>query len=199
MLIVFGGLPGFGKTMLARSLSISIQAVYLRINTIEQAIRIAIGPSTNMGELGYRVAYEVAKDNLRSGLTVITDSVNRLRITRDSWRAVGRDVGINVLEIEVACSDIAEHQQRVESSVSDIAGMKMPTWEEVLARKYDAWQGDRIIVDTAGRSADESLKELITRLEPWPQTRWPPAPAEKLQPTCARYPERTIGDSSGGW
>lgn len=171
MLIVFGGLPGSGKTTLARSLSISIQAVYLRIDTIEQAIRIAMGPSTHVGELGYRVAYEVAKDNLRSGLTIIADSVNPLRITRDSWRAVGRDVGTNVLEIEVVCSDIAEHRQRVESRVSDIAGMKMPTWEEVLAREYDEWQRDRIIVDTAGRSADENLKALITRLEPWLQTR----------------------------
>jgi predicted kinase len=171
MLIVFGGLPGSGKTTLARSLSISIQAVYLRIDTIEQASRIAMGPSTDVGALGYQVAYEVAKDNLRSGLTVIADSVNPLRVTRDSWRAVGLDVGTHVLEIEVVCSDAAEHRHRVESRVSDIAGLKMPTWEEVLAREYDAWQVDRIIVDTAGRSVDESLKALITRLEPWLQNR----------------------------
>ena len=57
---------------------------------------------------------------------------------------------------------LAEHRRRVETRVSDIAGMKVPTWEEVLAREYDAWQGDRIIVDTAGRSTDESLKALIT-------------------------------------
>jgi len=107
----------------------------LRIDTVEQAIRIAIGSSTDIGELGYRVAYEVAKDNLRSGLTVVADSVNPLQITRDSWRAVGRDVGTNVVEIDVACSDVSEHRRRVESRVSDIAGMKVPTWEEVLRRR----------------------------------------------------------------
>src|SRR5580658_6495018 len=120
MLIIFGGLPGSGNTTLARSLAVAIHAVYLRIDTIEQSIRIAMGPSTDVGELGYRVAYEVAKDNLRFGLTVIADSVNPLQITRDSWRAVGRDLDTNVLEIEVVCSDVAEHRQRVESRVADI-------------------------------------------------------------------------------
>jgi predicted kinase len=171
MLIAFGGLPGTGKTTLARQLALTIGAVYLRIDTIEQAIRIAIASSADVGELGYRVAYEISKDNLKCGLTVIADSVNPLQITRDAWRAVGKETSTDVVEIEVVCSDAREHRRRVESRVSDIAAMEVPTWEEVLSREYDGWQTDRIIVDTAGRSADESLKELTTRLEPWLQSR----------------------------
>lgn len=37
MLIVIGGLPGTGKTTLARLLASRIGAVHLRIDTIEQA------------------------------------------------------------------------------------------------------------------------------------------------------------------
>ena len=39
MLYIFGGLPGSGKTELARYLASHIDAVYLRIDTIEQQLR----------------------------------------------------------------------------------------------------------------------------------------------------------------
>ncbi len=39
MLIVFSGLPGTGKTTIANDLAATTGAVYLRIDTIEQAIR----------------------------------------------------------------------------------------------------------------------------------------------------------------
>ena len=39
MLYIFGGLPGAGKSALSRSLARARQAVYLRIDTIEQAMR----------------------------------------------------------------------------------------------------------------------------------------------------------------
>jgi len=43
MLIVFAGLPGTGKTTLARALSQAVQASCLRIDTIEQALRNTCG------------------------------------------------------------------------------------------------------------------------------------------------------------
>ena len=39
MLVVFGGLPGTGKTTLARQVADRLGATYLRIDTIEQALR----------------------------------------------------------------------------------------------------------------------------------------------------------------
>jgi len=82
MLIVFGGLPGVGKTAIARELARRIAAVYLRIDSIEQAIRASGVASQTMNDAGYRVAYAVAEDNLRTGRTVVADSVNPLTLTR---------------------------------------------------------------------------------------------------------------------
>lgn len=54
MLIVLSGLAGAGKTPVARGLARELAAVYLRMDSIEQAIRIPDRPV--VGE-GYDVAY----------------------------------------------------------------------------------------------------------------------------------------------
>lgn len=76
MLIIFSGLPGSGKSTIARALARRLRAVYLRIDTIEQAIRAAEQGDNEMGPAGYFVAYGLARENLALGSIVITDSVN---------------------------------------------------------------------------------------------------------------------------
>ena len=76
MLIVFGGLPGTGKTTIARELARQLGAVHLRIDSIEQALRDDRTARHSLDDAGYRVAYMVAADNLSIGRIVIADSVN---------------------------------------------------------------------------------------------------------------------------
>lgn len=109
MLIVLGGLPGTGKTSIARELGRQIGAVHLRIDTIEQVLRNSGMVGRVMDDTGYQVAYAVAEDNLCVGRTVIADSVNPLAITRNAWMEVARRVGVKALEIEIICSDANEH------------------------------------------------------------------------------------------
>ena len=90
LLIVIGGLPGTGKTSLARGLARALDAVHLRIDTIEQALRSATMGSDAFGTAGYVVGYGVAADNLRLGRTVVADAVNPLTSTRAAWREVAR-------------------------------------------------------------------------------------------------------------
>jgi predicted kinase len=160
MLIIFGGLPGSGKTTIARELARQIGAVYVRIDSIEQAIRDSGAPSHAINDAGYRVGYAVAEDNLRIGRTVIADSVNPLALTRDAWVAVASRAQVNALEIEVTCSDATEHRQRVETRVNDIAGLPPPTWQEVVSRDYEPWNRERLVIDTAGQSVDQNVRML---------------------------------------
>ncbi|MCU1772850.1 AAA family ATPase [Pseudomonas sp. 13B_3.2_Bac1] len=74
MLIVFSGLPGTGKTTIARSLATRLDATYLSIDTIEQAIRNAGVLADDVGTSGYRVANELAVNNLRPGHSVVVQS-----------------------------------------------------------------------------------------------------------------------------
>jgi len=56
LLIVFGGLPGTGKTTLAKAVAKRYAAVYLRIDTIEMAIRTTEVLREDTGPAGYVVA-----------------------------------------------------------------------------------------------------------------------------------------------
>lgn len=164
MLIIFAGLPATGKTAIALELARRLGAVYLRIDSIEQAIRASRtengAPAPPVYDEGYRAAYALAEDNLRLGLTVVADSVNPLQITRDAWLAVARRANTPALEVEIICSDAAEHQRRVDSRVTDVPGLKLPAWQDVQAREYHPWARDRVRIDTAKLTVEESVTKL---------------------------------------
>lgn len=157
MLIALGGLPGVGKSTLAKALARRIGAVHLRIDTIEQALRNA-GQNVS-GPEGYLVARDLAADHLCSGHDVIVDSVNPVRTTRDYWRETAARMGVELVEIEVVCSAQRQHLRRVESRSPDIPGLVLPTWQQVLDRHYEPWTTAQV-VDTAGRSLEDSLSQV---------------------------------------
>jgi predicted kinase len=159
-LIVIGGLPGTGKTSLAIGLARVLDAVHVRIDTIEQALRSAMTGDGAVGTTGYVVAHGIAADNLRLGRIVVADCVNPFTSTREAWRAVARSAGVAVVEVEVVCSDVTEHRRRVEARNSDIAGLKLPTWADVARRQYEPWDGEPIVIDTAQRSVAGCIMAL---------------------------------------
>jgi predicted kinase len=165
MLYIFGGLPGTGKSTLSAALAQRCHAVYLRIDTIEQALRDC-GFAVD-GPAGYVVGYQFAKDNLRLGRSVVADSVNPLEITRKAWRDVAMQANAPFVEIEVLCSHREEHRARIESRKADIAGFPLPRWTDVLQRQYEPWSTERIVLDSAGESPDESMMRLFRAVDDW--------------------------------
>jgi predicted kinase len=137
-----------------------IGATYLRIDTIEQAIRDPTTVRQPITDEGYRVRYAVAEDNLRLGRTVISDSVNPIQLSRDAWIGVAHRAHTGAAEVEVLCTDPRLHRQRIETRSADISGLRPLTWEEVISREYEPWERKHIVIDTAGRSVAESVEEL---------------------------------------
>ena len=164
MLIVFSGLPGVGKTVIARELARQIGAVYLRIDSMEQVLRDLGTIRQSLDDAGYRVGYAVAEDNLRLGRRVVADCVNPLKLTRDAWVHVAKQAGVAVVEVEITCSDLAEHRHRVETRASDVPGLRLPTWDDVVSREYHPWDREHVVIDTAGCTAEQCVRSIPARL-----------------------------------
>src|SRR4029453_16155077 len=109
MLIAFAGLPGVGKSEVARGLARAIGAMYVRIDSIEDAIRESGVTVVSIDDAGYRVAYAVAEDNLAMGRVVVADSVNPWPLSRDAWLAAARRANVAAVEIEMVGSAPGEH------------------------------------------------------------------------------------------
>ena len=161
MLVVIGGLPATGKTTLARLLAAQTGAVHVRVDTIEQALVRSGLARHPVGPAGYVVGYALAEEQLRQGLSVIAESVNPMAVTRDAWRDAAVGAGVRWAEVEVVCSDPAEHRRRVAARSVDIPGLPLPDWAEVTGREYEPWDRERIVVDTAGATPEEALAALV--------------------------------------
>lgn len=161
MLVVFGGLPGTGKTTIARQVAERLGATYLRIDTIEQALREALGLADDVGPAGYVVARALSEINLKLGNIVVADCVNPLPVTRVPWRDAAAGAGRPIVEVEIICSDPAEHRRRVESRDVDVPGLVAPTWAEIAARDYEPWSEPRIVIDSAHLSAADAASAII--------------------------------------
>ncbi len=171
-LYILSGRPGSGKTTLSQMLARRVGAAHLRIDTIEQALRDLCAVDVQ-GE-GYRLAYRVAADILNAGVSVVADACNPIALTRREWAQVATDAGVTYVNIEVVCADAQEHRERVATRTSTIQGLRLPTWAEVVQQDYHAWTAERLLIDTAHRSPETCIEELLAKLPRSHQHATPP-------------------------
>lgn len=148
---------------MARALAREISAVYIRVDSIEVALKnssLQIHPAE---DAGYLAAVAVTKDNLVHGLNVVADTVNPVELTR-KWAEAVRACNARLLNVEIVCSDRAEHKRRVEMRRSDIVGLDLPDWKRVQSRDYEDWTGNRVALDTSKLSVNDCVKRIIEAL-----------------------------------
>lgn len=156
-LLVFGGLPGTGKTTISRELATRLNATYLRVDAIEQALRQG---GLAVGSMGYAIANAIAAENLKLHRTVVADCVNPVLASRIGWRQTAAETSARIIKIELVCSDLAIHQRRAEDRVADIWGHELPSWEEIVNHDYESWDREHFVLDTAGASLDHLVEQL---------------------------------------
>lgn len=162
MLYILGGLPATGKTALSIFLAVTFGAMHVRIDTIEQALKDK--GFNDLNDEGYQIAFGLALENLKNGISVVADSTNPVKESREAWLKVARLAQIPYVEIEIVCSDKREHRERVETRETDIPNLTLPDWKSVTQREYQVWCSPSIVLDTAGKTLEQSQQELLQRI-----------------------------------
>ncbi|MGY1751435.1 AAA family ATPase [Modestobacter sp. SYSU DS0511] len=152
MLVVVGGLPGVGKTTVARSVAAALPAAHLRIDAFELALvrqELVAGPD-DVGAHGYALALAAADTCLTAGTAVVVDAVFDVAAARRPFRELAARHGAPVHWLRLICTDRAEHRRRIEARTADLPGHTVPTWAQVQDRRIDQWHERHTVVDTAG-------------------------------------------------
>ena len=151
MLILLSGLPGVGKSSLARAFCGGGRAVHLRVDAIEAAVSASALRPASAEDAGYRVAAAQAEEMAAGGHVVVGDAVNEDPAGREIW-------GPAALVVEVVCSDRAAHEARVRARHAQAAGT--PGWEAVRARHWEPWGRPVLRLDTAHATPEALAEEL---------------------------------------
>jgi len=74
---------------------------------------------------------------------------------------VGQRAESVVVDVEVICSDKTLHRHRIEARAS---GTRGSNWLEIINREFEAVDHATIVVDTAGKTVEQSLMALQAAL-----------------------------------
>lgn len=138
-LIILAGLPGTGKTTLARKLSMKLNYFHLRVDCIEAPFS-ANNPKAGENGEGYEALINLAYENLALGHNVIIDTVNPLHISRSMFNRLAERVNSATIQFELKTKNYELHKNRVENRKSDVDGLRVPTWKDVVERAYEEWK-----------------------------------------------------------
>lgn len=177
LLIVFAGLPGTGKSTLARTVARELRAVYLDKDTIKDCaiavareLKIAPGPDL-AGPLSYELLVAVARDNLTLGLSVVLDSPAGFRQFREKVGALAKARTASLMIIECICTDEALLRQRVEGRGREAPPYRARDWADYQSNRtrFEGLTERRLVVDTAELPAT-NLRKVLAYIG------WPPSP-----------------------
>ncbi len=163
MIVAIGGLPGVGKTTVARELARRLGMAHVRIDALESALVTAelVPSAAEVGPAGYVLALAVADTCLAAGADVVVDAVFPVAVSRQAWTELAERRGVPIRWVRLVCSDPAEHRRRVESRVPDLPAAGNPDWAAVTGRETDDWAEPHAVVDTADGDPVARIEALL--------------------------------------
>jgi predicted kinase len=143
------GLPGVGKSSIARGLAAELGVCLFELDRIEAPLLERISGDT-LGWGGYEILTSLADDHLALGHGVILDCVSWVRPLRARWAKLADAHAAAFRPIEVVCSDEALHRARLVQRHRGSRGLGDIGWERVEQARglYEAWDTPRLALDS---------------------------------------------------
>ena len=172
-LIVFAGMPGTGKSSLARAVARDRRAAYLDKDTVKDAV-VNLADQMKLedgyrlaGPLSYELLVGLARDNLTVGLSVVVDSPAAYQLFREKVKALAKTVKAELKLIECICTDETLLRKHIEDRLHDLPAYRTHDWETYQQdrARFERITEPRLIVDTA-ESLFVNLRKVQNYLGP---------------------------------
>jgi predicted kinase len=150
MLVVFSGLPGTGKTVLAEFTGQTCQLPVFSVAWVIGALSpLDMLDRENRGPIAYAVLTMLARRQFDLGQSAVLDGMCGQESVREEWHRLAERYGALFLPVECVCSDAQLHRHRIEARHDNIPGWPDPGWEHVeeMRGRYETWSSPRLVID----------------------------------------------------
>jgi predicted kinase len=160
-LILFSGLPGTGKSSLARQVASKFSFPLFNKDYFESILynnKFTEGKSVH----GYHLLLETAELQLSLGLSLVLDAVFPRVGFRERVRDMAKQFGAKLYIIHTYCSDEKVHQKRLINRVSQVPWTAV-NWERVqeIRSFYTIWQENEILSLDAINPLQDNLQCVL--------------------------------------
>lgn len=167
VLVVVSGLPGTGKTAVARAVARRLGAAHLSVDPVEDALLGAgLPPDRTTGIAAYEAVRAAAESTLEASTDVVVDAVNDSEPARATWQRAADRAGARLTHVLLTVTDRDEHRRRLADRSRGLTHVPEPTWEQVEARAaaFERWAGEHEVVAADG-PLDDVVEAVLRRLE----------------------------------
>lgn len=159
-LVIFSGLPGVGKTMLAEKLARKLRWPLLKIDDVIGAV--PENPGIEFWDSKVDILLDLVNTQLSLGLDVIVDSVF-MNMDRQHAQKLAQKYQARFLPIYVFISDDKIWQERVTKRFSELNDKDVATWENIQHQREhfaEWWTGTALFIDSLD-SIDKNFDRIL--------------------------------------
>lgn len=161
-LILFSGLPGSGKTTLARLVAQRLKIPVFGKDRIQSALRMH-DLTDRASPHGYLIMLDQADEQLSLGISVVLEAVFPLQQFRDQAGEIAERYNAAFRSIYVYCSDDNIWKARMKNRMLYIPNWTPVGWEDVVRLRtyFKAWDAATTLFVDSLKSAEENLEPTL--------------------------------------